>query len=171
VTSPARAIRPATKADLPAITRIYNAAIEERTATCHLQPRTLAERQRWWRRFDDRHPVFVTECEGQVLCYGCLTPYSSKEGYRFATEHSLYVAPEARGQGLGREMLTHLMREAKRLGYHYMEGGVFAHNPASLALHESLGFERMGTKRQVANLDGHWADVVLMVKLLGPNRN
>jgi phosphinothricin acetyltransferase len=165
MTLPAPTIRAAVDADLPAITRIYNEAIAERTATCHLTPRSLQDRRHWLRRFDDRHPIFVTEVEGRVLCYGCLLPYSAKEGYRFATEHSVYVAREARGQGLGKQMLTHLVREAERLGYHYMEGDVFAHNRTSLALHESLGFERMGTKREVANLDGCWADVVLMVRL------
>jgi len=123
-------------------------------------------RREWFTQFTSGYPIFVGVLDGTVAAYGCLYPYSHKRGYRYAVEHSLYVARGARGQGFGREMLEHLVTEATRLGYHYMEGRVFTHNEVSIALHRALGFEVMGIKREVARLDGVWRDVALLVKLL-----
>lgn len=159
-------IRPATIDDLPAITQIYNEAIEDRNATCDLIPQHHEDRTGWFAQFDDRHPIFVGEAGGSVVAYGCFYPYSHKPGYRHSVEHSVYVARSARGQKRGRQMLEYLIEQAKRLGYHYMEGRVFVHNEVSIALHHALGFEIMGIKREVANLDGQWRDVALLVKLL-----
>ena len=156
----------ATESHVPAITEIYNQAVSERIATCDLEMKTLENRTAWFENFDDTHPIFVGIVDDEVCCYGCLLAYSPKPGYRFAVEHSLYVSRNARGHGYGKLMLLHLVEEAKRLKYHYLEGGVFAHNAASLALHKSLEFEEMAFKKEVANLDGRWVDVVLMVRLL-----
>lgn len=159
-------IIPATVEHIPIITEIYNQAVSERTASCDLEPKSIEDRTAWFGRFDDSHPIFVGTVDDIVCCYGCLLSYSPKPGYRFSVEHSLYVSRDARGHGYGKLMLQHLVAEAKRLNYHYLEGGVFAHNAASLALHKSLQFEEVAVKREVANLDGRWADVVLMVRLL-----
>jgi L-amino acid N-acyltransferase YncA len=159
-------IAPATISHLSAITEIYNEAITERTACCDLEPRSLENRTEWFKQFDSRHPIFVGTGGGSVCAYGCLMAYSPKPGYRFSAEHSVYVARSARGRGHGKTMLTHLIAEARRLEYHYLEGGIFAHNATSLALHKSLGFREMGTKREVASLDGRWADVVILARLL-----
>jgi L-amino acid N-acyltransferase YncA len=151
---------------LPAITAIFNEAILERIASCELNAKTMENRAQWFTQFDARHPIFVGEVSDEVCCYGCLNAYSSKPGYRYTVEHSLYVAKSARGAGYGKLMLSHLIGEARRLKYHYLEGGVFGHNAASLALHKALGFSEVGVKREVANLDGKWADVVFMALLL-----
>jgi phosphinothricin acetyltransferase len=159
-------LRPAVDSDLPAITAIYNEAIEERIATCDLEPCSLAERRGWFRQFGSHYPIFVGQQQGRVVSYGCLIPYSHKAGYRFSAEHSLYVAREVRGKGHGRRMLEHLIGAARRLGFHYMEGRVFPHNTASIRLHRSLGFEQMGVKREAACLDGRWTDVIILARIL-----
>ncbi len=155
-------IRPAKAWDLPAITRIYNEAVAERSATSDLKPKTLAERRKWFRQFDRRHPIFVGEETGEVLAYGCLFEYSPKDGYRFAAENSVYVAGHARGRGLGRMMLEHLIQRAHALGLRYLCARVFTHNPVSLKLHRRLGFTRVGVQKRISYMDDLWRDVVIL---------
>ena len=159
-------IRSAALADLPGITRIYNEAIAERIATADLEPRTREDRAEWFKQFDDRHPIWVGESEGALVCYGALHRYSPREGYRLAVENAVYVSAAARGRGYGRMMLEHVLSEATSLGFHYMLARIFAHNAASLKLHEKLGFKHLGLQSQVVNMDGRWYDVALMDRLL-----
>lgn len=155
-------IRPAKARDLPAIRAIYNEAVAERAATADLEARTLADRRRWFRQFDLRHPIFVIEENKQVLAYGCLFAYSPKAGYRLAAENSVYVAGRARGRGLGRRMLAHLIRRARMLGLRYLCARVFTHNPASLKLHRRLGFRRVGVQKRISLMDKRWRDVAVL---------
>jgi L-amino acid N-acyltransferase len=156
------AIRRAAETDVPELARIYNQALVERNATADMEPRTLEDRKQWFEKFSDRHPLWVGEEEGRVVCYGGLTPYSSREGYRFAAENTVYVAQEARGRGNGKTMLVHLISEARKLGLHYILARIFSHNEASLWLHAELGFKKLGIQRKIVEMDGRWYDVTLM---------
>lgn len=154
--------------DLPRIREIYNHAILERTANCDEDERSVEDREIWFKQFSPAYPVFVLELDGRIAGYGCLFKYSPKSGYRFAVENSLYIAKEFRGRGLGKRMLNHLISAAKERGYTYVEARVFEHNPASLALHENLGFKRVGVQNRIANLDGKWFNnVILSLQLEG----
>lgn len=159
-------IRPAKAWDVPAITRIYNEAVAERSATADTEPRSLADRRKWFQQFDAKHPIFIGEEDGEVVAYGCLFAYSPKEGYRLARENSVYVAGSARGRGWGKKMLSHLILRARTLRLRYLWARIFAHNKASLALHRTLGFARVGRQKKVACMDGRWYDVVLLDKHL-----
>jgi L-amino acid N-acyltransferase YncA len=156
-------IRRATQADLPSITRIYNEGIATRMATADSEPRTLEERTEWFRQFDDRFPIWVGLGEdGSVVCYGNLHRWNPREGYRFTAENSVYVAESARGLGLGRVMLEHVVAEARRIGLHYLMARIFSNNAASVRLHERCGFKVLAVQREVIHLDGVWRDVTLM---------
>lgn len=155
-------IRPAKARDVPAITRIYNEAVAQRISTSDIEPKTLADRRKWFRQFDKRHPIFVGEEDGKVVAYGCLCEYSPKAGYRFTAEHSIYVAGEARGRGWGRRMLRHLIARAKALRLRYLWARIFALNKASLKLHLASGFARVGLQKKISRLGGRWYDVVLL---------
>jgi L-amino acid N-acyltransferase YncA len=160
------AIRPAVFDDVPAILRIYNQSIVERIATADTEPRTLEDRQQWFEQFDSRYPLWVGVQDGQVVSYGNLLSYSPKDGYRHATENSVYVAQEARGRGLGRAMLEHLLIEAKRLEFHYMIARIFSHNEISIHLHTRLGFRELGLQKKIVRMDEKWFDVLLMDRLI-----
>jgi L-amino acid N-acyltransferase YncA len=155
-------IRRATRDDLPRIREIYNHAVRERTANCDEDEKSLENRSEWFEQFNDAYPNFVLVDGSAVAGYGCLMRYSHKSGYRFTVENSIYIAAESRGRGLGRKMLTHLIQAARERNYNYIEARVFAHNPTSLALHESLGFRRVGTQQRIANLDGTWYDNTIL---------
>lgn len=164
--APRAPIRLATAADLPAIVRIYNEAIEERIATCDLEPVTVAARQPWFERFDARHPLHVAVMGETVAGWSAMLPYDPKPGYAGLVEHSVYVARAARGAGLGRRLLEHLIETATALGHRCMLGRIFRHNDPSLALHRRLGFDEVGVLPRAALLDGREADVVFMLRHL-----
>ena len=166
IINPSLVIRQAEQADLPEITRIYNEAIVQRIATADLQPRTLEDRAEWFKQFDAHRPIWVGERDGGIQCYGALHQYSPREGYRLAVENAVYVATSARGRGYGRLMLEHVLAQATVLGFHYMLARIFAHNDASLRLHEKLGFKHLGLQREVVFMDDRWYDVALMDRLL-----
>jgi len=160
-------IRPATSVDLPAILAIYNDAVLHTTATYDLEPSTLEQRAAW---FDERtrhgFPILVAEIEGAVTAFGAYAAFRTKPGYRFTVEHSLYVAPEWRGRGMGRAMLEQLIRLAQADGKHAMIGGVDAENAASIALHTTLGFVEVARFREVGHKFGRWLDIIFMELLL-----
>jgi L-amino acid N-acyltransferase YncA len=77
-------------------------------------------------------------------------------------ENSIYVASDAREQGIGRLLLTELVRRAEDAGIWTIQAGCFAENRASIALHESCGFRVVGTHERIAKRDGKWRDVVIL---------
>ncbi len=161
---PAR-IRRATLADLPSVVRIYNQSIPAGNATCDIEPETLEDRIPWYHTHDAHYPLWVGEAEGRVVGWAALSPYSERAGYRLTVENSLYVAEEERRQGWGRRLLDHTVAQAERLGYHAIIARIFAHNPASLAVHRACGFEEMGMLREIATMDDQFRDVAFLVKL------
>jgi phosphinothricin acetyltransferase len=160
------AVRPATLMDLPSIVRIYNQSVPDRNATCDLEPATLEERIPWFHAHGPEYPLWVAESEGRITGWACISPYSEREGYRLSVENSLYVDQGFRHQGWGKALLGHTVSEAGRLGYHAIIARVFAHNPASVAIHAGFGFQEMGRLKEVALMDGVYRDVLFLVRLL-----
>jgi L-amino acid N-acyltransferase YncA len=81
-------------------------------------------------------------------------------------DFSIYVAREARGQGVGRVLLPRVVDEARRLGYHKMVLAAFPTNEAGMRLYEAMGFSRVGIYREQGLLDGQWVDVIVMEQIL-----
>ena len=160
------AVRPATLADAEAICTIYNQGIEDRIATLETELRTPEERRQWLAARSPRHPVIVACLDARVVGWGSLNVYKPREAYRHVADFSLYVDRGSRGQGVGRQLLEHLIETARGLGYHKLMLSTFPFNAKGVALYESLGFERVGICRQMGLLEGAWVDTLLMDKLL-----
>ncbi|MVN88867.1 GNAT family N-acetyltransferase [Deinococcus sp. HMF7620] len=160
-------VRPAFLRDVPAITAIYNHAVVHTTASYDLEPVTEASRLAWFEaRQADGWPVWVAEQGGQVVGWATFGPFRAKPGYRFTAEHSVYVAPDAQGQGAGRLLMTTLIAEARQRGLHSLIGGVDAENTSSLAFHARLGFVPVAHFRQVGRKFDRWLDLVFVQLLL-----
>jgi phosphinothricin acetyltransferase len=161
-------IRPATPNDLPAILEIYNDAVLKTTASYDYEPRTLEQRAAW---FDDHakhnYPVFVAVSPaGRIVGWSSLSRFHDRAGYRFTSENSVYVAADQRGRGVGKLLMPPLIHSARQSGFHAIIGAIDAANEASIRLHASFGFERVGLFKQVGFKFGRWLDVVYMQLLL-----
>ena len=160
-------IRPAHAADAAAIAAIYNQGIEDRVATLETEPRTPDERRAWLAARDERHPVLVAERGGQALAWASLNPFNPRTAYAHVADLSIYVAREARGAGVGRLLLSRIVDEARRLGFHKMVLAAFPTNTAGMRLYARMGFSTVGTYREQGCLDGRWVDVIIMEQILG----
>ena len=161
-------VRPATHADLPAILVIYNDAALKTTATADTDPATLAQRTEWFEfRQTNGYPILVAENEaGEVTGWSSLSPYQPRSGYRFTAEVSVYVAEHERGKGIGKALVIALVATATPTKYHSLIARIDSENAASLHLHESLGFERVGLLRDAVFKFDRWLSVVYLQKMI-----
>jgi len=113
-------------------------------------------------------PYLVAEREGEPIGYAYASFYRTRSAYRFTLEDSIYLRPEAAGQGIGRELLGRLIQESEALGFRRMIAviGDSAHRP-SIRLHEIMGFTHVGILPSVGFKFGRWVDSVLMQRPLG----
>jgi phosphinothricin acetyltransferase len=169
MSAPDLLIRPSTPADLPAITDIYGWNVLNGTGTFELEAPDLAEMTR---RRDDvlskGLPWIVVERAGRVLGYAYANHFRPRKAYRFCLEDSVYLAADAKGQGLGRLLLAELMARCEALGARQMLAVIGdSANLGSVGVHRTLGFEPIGVMKSAGWKFDRWLDVVLMQKALG----
>jgi L-amino acid N-acyltransferase YncA len=161
------AIRLATTADLPAINDIYNHYVLHSTCTYQLDPSSLGEREAWFARHGPRLPVTVAEfpCPPgapRVIGWASITPLMDRPAYRFTVEDSVYVHKDCYRQGVGRALLTDMMRRSDELGYRNILALISADQTPSVALHRALGFVEVGRLPRVGFKFDRWLDVLFM---------
>ncbi|MBV8692832.1 MAG: N-acetyltransferase [Actinobacteria bacterium] len=159
-------IRPATIDDAEAIRSIYNAEVTGSVHVFDLVPRTLAEQQAWLADHAGAHPAIVAVDDGTVAGFGSLSPFRPRPAYSTSVEDSIYVHADHRGQGVGKQLLTELVRLAGDFGFHAVFGRIVGHNEVSIAVHTSCGFEMVGVEKEVGRKFGQWLDVVEMQRLV-----
>ena len=163
-------IRPVRPDDIAAITRIYAHAVQHGTASFELDPPDLKEMTRRLEALNaDGFPYLVADVESEIVGYAYAGPYRARPAYRFTVEDSVYIAPDAQGQGLGRLLLERLIVESEARGYRQMIAVIGdSAQHASIALHAALGFRMIGTFEAVGWKFDRWLDSVLMQRALGP---
>ena len=115
-----------------------------------------------------RLPFLVAETQGRVGGYAYISPYSARSAYRYTAENSVYVAPGARGRGVGRALLERLLVEAEQAGVREVIAIIaVTDDPASVALHRACGFSEAGRLKAVGFKHGRWHDTLLMQRSLG----
>jgi len=159
-------VRDATDGDAAALMAIYNHEVQNSTATLDMETRTLEAQAQWLRARRGANPVVVAERNGEVLGFASLSPFRERAAYRTTVENSIYVHRDAHGQGVGTILLTALVERARLHGYHSVIARVAGDNPASVALHQRLGYEIVGTEREVGRKFGRWLDVTELQLLL-----
>ena len=151
-------VRPATDADLDGIAAIYAHEVRTSVATFEFEapPRSRWEDKLASHEVSDHRLVAV---EGDhVLGYTYSGAYRPRHGYRHTREVSVYVAPGAHGQGLGRRLYDELVDLLRADGVHLALAGVALPNDTSVRLHEAVGFELVGTMREVGHKFDRWID-------------
>jgi L-amino acid N-acyltransferase YncA len=162
-------IRPATEADLPFITEIYEHAVRYGTATFELTPPDLAEMTRRFRALmDGGFPYFVAAVDGEVIGYAYAGPYRPRPAYRFTVENSIYLKPAIHRRGIGLLLMQRLLSECEARGHRQMIAVIGdSANAGSVGLHRRCGFEMIGTHPNVGLKFGRWLDTVMMQLALG----
>lgn len=151
-------IRPLTSADWPAVVEIYAQGIATRLATFETEPPT-------WEQFDSgRLPDhrLVAVDDGRVVGWAAFSPTSTRLCYSGVAEHSVYVAEDQQGRGIGGMLLGALIESADAGGIWTIQTSVFPENEASLKVHERAGFRVVGRRERIAKLNGVWRDTVLL---------
>ena len=162
-------IRPATAADIPAITRIYGHAVRHGTASFELETPDEAEMMRRMRALRDAgYPYLVAETDA-VAGYAYAGAYRARPAYRFSVENSVYFDPKAQGRGAGKLIMQELIARCEHRGFRQMVAVIGdSANAGSIAVHRACGFEHTGVFRAAGWKFDRWLDVVLMQKALGP---
>lgn len=163
-------LRAALATDVPAICGIYGPAVTAGTASFELEPPDEAEMLRRFKAITEAgYPYFVADRDGQVLGYAYVNAYRSRPAYRFTVEDSIYLAPEAQGQGVGRLLLGALIDACVRQQFRLMVAVIGdSAQYASITLHRRMGFRFCGTIHSVGFKHGRWLDSVIMELPLGP---
>ena len=151
-------IRPAGAHDVPAIQRIYNREILEGVATLDEWPWTDARRRAWLETYRDEM-VIVAQGDDTVVGFAHFSPMQ-KFGFRFTREVTVYVDPRRHRGGVGRQLVEALIAGARERNLHVLIARITSGNAASIALFESLGFERSALRREFGHKFGRWVDII-----------
>ncbi len=148
-------IRPATPEDSDQIASIYNHYIANTTVTFEEAPLTSAQ-------IETRLATgtwLVSEQAGQVLGYAYASQWAERIGYRHSVETTIYLDHEHLGKGLGFELYSMLLERLRTQQLHSAVGIIGLPNPGSVALHEKLGFQKVGELKEIGSKFGEWVNV------------
>jgi phosphinothricin acetyltransferase len=160
-------IRPAIDDDLSDIAAIYNHEVETSTVTFDLEPPDLAY---WHERLTGKHSgdhlLVAVDGDNDVVGYSYSWSYRPRPAYNTTRETSVYLDPSVRGRGISKRLYVALLDVLVASGVHTAVALVALPNDASIRLHESCGFEHVGTMREVGHKFDQWIDVAWYQKLL-----
>jgi L-amino acid N-acyltransferase YncA len=148
----------ATPTDWDEIRRIYAEGIATGNATMETEPPS-------WESWDRAHRSdsrLVARMGERILGWAALSRVSERCAYGGVAEVSVYVAADARGRGVGRQLLEALVRASEEAGVWTLQAGIFPENVASLSIHQVCGFRIVGVREKFGRLNGVWRDVVLL---------
>jgi L-amino acid N-acyltransferase YncA len=151
-------LQPLRPGDWPAVRAIYEAGIATGDATFE----TAAPD---WPAWDAAHLAdhrLVARVDGRVVGWTALSPVSDRCAYAGVAEDSIYVAPDAKGRGVGRALLAAVVVSAEQGGIWTVQTGIFPENQASVRLHQVCGFRLVGVRERLGRLHGRWRDVLVL---------
>ena len=156
-------LQPMTAAHWPDVRTIY----EQGIATGHATFQTEAPTWDEWDRGHLAHSRLVAVDagyghSGAVLGWAALSPVSGRCVYGGVAEVSVYVAGNARGRGVGRQLLAALVAESEAHGVWTLQAGIFPENTTSISIHAGAGFRTVGHRERIGQQHGVWRDTVLL---------
>ena len=152
-------IRDATVNDAKAICDIYNHYVQNTIITFEEHPVSMGEMQN--RIMDGKNslPWMVSEEYGDIIGFANASKWKSRSAYRFSIESTIYIVSHLRGRGIGSQLYLALISELRSRSMHSVIGGIALPNPASVALHEKMGFKKVAHLKEVGWKFGRWIDV------------
>ncbi len=131
-----------------------------------LEPPSVDTMRQRLSRILETYPWLVCEADGRILGYVYASLHRERPAYRWSVDTTAYIHPEERRRGLGRALYTALLQMLPLQGYVNAFAGVTLPNPASVGLHEAMGFQPLGVYRQVGFKCGAWHDVAWYQRIL-----
>ena len=156
-------IRPATPDDAAAIAEIWNQIIRDTAATFTTAEKAVTDLVQ---AMQTGQPFFVAEADQQIIGFATYFAFRGGPGYAHTKEHTIQLAPQARGKGVGRGLMDAVETHARDAGVHTIWAGVSGENPDGRAFHAALGYEEIATLPEVGRKFNRWMDLILMRKLL-----
>jgi L-amino acid N-acyltransferase YncA len=152
-------IRFATRADAAAVAEIYGPFCEDSPITFETVRPTIEEIENRIRRILERFPWLVCENEDEVIGYAYAGPHRDRAAYRWCVDVAIYLSGNRRRQGFGTALYRVLFQLLRIQGYFQAYAGITLPNPASIRLHQHLGFEPVGVYKRVGFKAQAWHDV------------
>ena len=153
--------------DTQAILDIINYNIINSTALYDYTPRTIEQQISI---FEDKlkkgFPIIVATVNEQVVGFGFYSEFRFREAYKFTVEHSVYVANDFHGKGIGKLLIIELIELAKQQKLHTMIGVIDAENESSIRFHEQFGFKTAGIVKETGYKFDRWLHSVIMQLML-----
>ena len=157
-------VRKAVTIDANSIAEIYNHHIAIGGSTFDTQHWTEAEVSQLIGATTP-HAWFVAEVHEQIVGWSSSRPHSTRHGYRFACETSIYLQPNATGCGIGDQLQTHLEQHCREAGIHHAVAKIISDNQRSISFHQRYGYEIVGIQKEIGYINGNWCDVTIMQKV------
>ena len=156
-------IRHVEERDLPALLAIYNHYIVHTPITFDVEPKTLDDRKAWLKNFshNGRYQCFVAVRNGEAMGWTASLKLHDRAAYETSILVSVYLGPGEVGKGIGRRLYHTLFAALQSEDIHRIHAGITYPNPASVALHLSLGFRLVGVQNEVGRKFGKFWDVGL----------
>lgn len=154
--------------DTKAITAIYNEYVTNSLATFETEPLEETEMRRRIIRIATDFPYFVYESDSKIAGYCYAHPWKEKAAYKYTLETTIYLSPEHRGKGIGRQLMQKLIDECRKNGYHTLIACITEGNEASNQLHLKLGFKQVSRFEEVGFKFNRWVGVADFELLLAP---
>ncbi|MGG7567372.1 N-acetyltransferase family protein [Rhodovulum sp. DZ06] len=156
-------IRELEEADLGAVAEIWNPLIRDSAVTFTSDEKTPEALSAW---LAAGPPRLAAEEDGRLLGFACWGAFRGGPGYARIAEHTILLAGDARGRGVGRALMDALGGRARAEGLGSLVGGISGENAPAIAFHAALGFDEVGRLPRAGWKFGRWMDLVLMQKLL-----
>lgn len=146
--------RNATINDLPLIVDIYNSTIASRMVTADTEPVIVEDKMAWFKNHQPKtRPLWIVENDHKIIGWVSYNNFYGRPAYAGTSELSIYLHPDARGKGYGKNILRYCIDKAPSLGIHTLLGFIFSHNKPSIQLFEQAGFKEWGLLKDVAVMD------------------
>ncbi|MEE8524208.1 MAG: N-acetyltransferase family protein [Thermoanaerobaculia bacterium] len=159
-------LRDATPEDAAAIAEIYNQSIGAGDATMDEELWSAGRVRRKLAAFGRRETILVLQSGQMVAGWGIIKKYSDRRGYRFCCETAVYLRRDLVSRGFGTRLKRALIERCRRYGYHHLVARIFADNRASIEYNKKLGYEVVGTQKEIGFRNGRWQDVTILQLVL-----
>lgn len=165
-----KVIRLAQESDAENMLSIYAPIVRETAISFEVEPPSIAQFQQRIRDILKWTPWLVCEIDGKTIGYAYAGKHRQRAAYQWCVESSVYVGVDSRGKGVGKALYTSLLKVLQLQGFYNVYAGITVPNPASVALHEAVGFSPVGVYQLIGYKLGKWHDVGWWQLSLKPER-